>query len=143
MLCKVGEFLKRIWAIGGFIFRKKIQKIANWWKIPTKKYPKLTRDTEVGKLELCVKMESIVHGRGFNNEGIMHGVLIFKAVVECASLSRPPITFGITIPRIRGISSPLKIHLNANLVFVSRSTLERVFQKQCFSNGKNFNTLKS
>ena len=90
-----------------------------------------------------MKMESIVHGRGFNNEGIMHGVLIFKTVVECASLSRPPITFGITIPRIRGISSPLKIHLNANLVFVSRSTLERVFQKQRFSNGKNFNTLKS
>jgi hypothetical protein len=90
-----------------------------------------------------VKMESIVHGRGFNNEGIMHGVLIFKAVVECASLSRPLITFGITIPRIRGISSPLKIHLNANLVVVSRSTLEGVFQKQCFSNGKKFNTLKS
>jgi hypothetical protein len=71
-----------------------------------------------------VKMESIVHGRGFNNEGIMHGVLIFKAVVECASLSRPLITFGITIPHIRGISSPLKIHLNANLMVVSRSTLE-------------------
>jgi hypothetical protein len=90
-----------------------------------------------------VNMESIFHGRGFNDEGTMHGVLIFKEMVECVSLSCSLITFGIIIPRIRGMSSPLKIHLNANLVVVSRSTLERVFQKQCFSNGKNFNTLKS
>jgi hypothetical protein len=137
MLCKIRRIFKENMGNWRIYFSKKNPKFS------TKKYPKLTRDTEVGKLELCVKMESIVHGRGFNNEGIMHGVLIFKEVVECASLSCPPITFGITIPRIRGISSPLKIHLNANLMFVSRSTLERVFQKQCFSNGKNFNTLKS